>query len=238
MALVTQCFSLLASVSMIVGVVNARAQSDAGSADSYLRRGDAWYEKGQWDRAIAEYDRAIALGSARAEPYNNRGNARQAIGDLEGAYQDYSRALEINPRLAPTYNNRGIIRQIRGDLNGAIADYTEAIATRPELRAGLHQPGYGQASQGRPRGGPRGLEPGRFKIQGFKVQVQSWPTRSASTRATWIWLSLTTSAGALFLAKDDFAKALADFDRAIEINRRFPEAYYQPRHRPAAPWET
>src|SRR5688500_14502332 len=104
------CLRWLLTGSVVIGVVNARAQSDAGSADSYLRRGDAWYEKGQWDRAIAEYDRAIALGSARAEPYNNRGNARRATGDLEGAYQDYSRALEINPRLALTYNNRGNIR--------------------------------------------------------------------------------------------------------------------------------
>src|SRR5262245_65794316 len=82
---VASCLSWLFTSSVVISVANLRAQSDAGSADSYLRRGDAWYERGGWDRAIGDYDRGFALGSVRSGSSNNRGNARQATGRPERA---------------------------------------------------------------------------------------------------------------------------------------------------------
>src|SRR5262245_9114009 len=45
----------------------ARAQtSRAASAASYLERGNAWLAKAEWDRAIADYDIAIAFDARAA----------------------------------------------------------------------------------------------------------------------------------------------------------------------------
>ena len=138
------------------------------------------------------------------------------------------------PRLAPAYNNRGIIRQIRGDLNGAIADYTRAI----ELDRNYGLAYVNRASARRLRGDVgAALEDLNQAISRSKVS-RSKADLANAFRLEARNLNLAVAhheRGALFLAKGDFAKALADFDRAIEINRRFPEAHYQPRHRPARP---
>src|SRR5215510_4810717 len=79
--------------------------SRAASAASYLERGNSWLEKGELDRAIADYDLAIAFDSRVAVTYHNRCLARQRKGDLEGALGDCNRAIELNPRFAEAYLN-------------------------------------------------------------------------------------------------------------------------------------
>src|SRR5207245_6865217 len=66
-------------------LIATQAPGQDPAAASYLRRGDVWYAKGEWQRAVTEYDRAIALDPRRADAYNNRGNARRANGHLEAA---------------------------------------------------------------------------------------------------------------------------------------------------------
>jgi len=44
--------------------------------------------KGDWDRAIADYDLAIAFDGSAAVAYYNRGLARQRKGDSAGAIRD------------------------------------------------------------------------------------------------------------------------------------------------------
>src|SRR4030095_15081780 len=83
----------------------AQAQtSRAATAASYLARGHVWYAKGELDRAIPDYDLAIASESRSALAYYYRGIARQAKGDVDGALADFGRALEIDPRYADAYN--------------------------------------------------------------------------------------------------------------------------------------
>src|SRR5215468_11850684 len=94
----------LAALALTATAQNSRASSAA----SYLERGNQWLEKGEWDRAIADYDLAIAFES-RATAYHNRGIARQQKGDSAAALSDYTRAIELNPRYADAYLNRGII---------------------------------------------------------------------------------------------------------------------------------
>ncbi len=48
-------------------------------------------------RAIADFDRAIALRSHFASAYVNRGAAYENKGDKEQAIADFRKALKINP---------------------------------------------------------------------------------------------------------------------------------------------
>src|SRR5262245_49462751 len=90
--------SLIILLCLVTAAANVQAQtSRASSAASYLERGNQWLAKGEWDRAIADYDLAIAF-DARAAIYNNRGLAKQRKGDLAGALSDYNRAIELNSR--------------------------------------------------------------------------------------------------------------------------------------------
>ena len=68
------------------------------------QRGDVFYEKGQYYKAISDYNKAIEINPRDAKAYNNRGNAYQRKGQYDQAISDYNKALEINPRFAMAYS--------------------------------------------------------------------------------------------------------------------------------------
>jgi tetratricopeptide (TPR) repeat protein len=53
--------------------------------------------EGDWDGAIAQFNRAIDLNPGFVEAYANRGAARNAKGDLDGALADFDKAIELKP---------------------------------------------------------------------------------------------------------------------------------------------
>jgi tetratricopeptide (TPR) repeat protein len=100
-------------------------------ATAYYYRGLTYFNN-DYDRAIADYSRAIQLNPNFFEAYNDRGNVyMNGKKDYDHAIVDYSSAIRLNPNLAISYNNRGIAYRIKGDYDRAIADYTEAIRLNP-----------------------------------------------------------------------------------------------------------
>ena len=57
----------------------------------------AYGEKGDLDKALADFNKAIELDSAYAQAYNNRGAAYLAKGDNNKAIADFKKALELDP---------------------------------------------------------------------------------------------------------------------------------------------
>jgi Flp pilus assembly protein TadD len=76
--------------------------------DALLNQGATYAAKGQYDRAIAHFNKAIELNPRDAWAYNFRGLAYVEKGQYDKAISDCTKAIELNPRLAGAYNNRGI----------------------------------------------------------------------------------------------------------------------------------
>jgi tetratricopeptide (TPR) repeat protein/uncharacterized membrane protein YwzB len=95
-------------------------------------RGGAYKHLGQFDKAIADYSRAIEIYPEYADAYNNRGAANYDLRQLDKAIADYSRAIEINPNYAPAYFNRGIAYGNLGKWYEAIADCSRSIGIYPK----------------------------------------------------------------------------------------------------------
>src|SRR6516225_4005720 len=83
-------------------------------------RGNAWRNKGDLDRAIADYNEAIRLDPKDAKAYNNRGIASRAKADLDRAIADYNEAIRLDPN-AGSYKNRGVANLYAGSLSKALA---------------------------------------------------------------------------------------------------------------------
>ena len=64
---------------------------------AYNNRGDAYDNKGQTERAITDYGKAIEINPRFAMAYNNRAYAYEKKKLRDKAIADYRAALEINP---------------------------------------------------------------------------------------------------------------------------------------------
>ncbi|MGO9486752.1 MAG: tetratricopeptide repeat protein, partial [Rhodomicrobium sp.] len=105
----------------------APSADDKARAKKYAGGGDEHYNKGDYDRAIADYDQAISLNPQYATAYYSRGLAYYNKGDYDRAIADYDQAIRLDPKYALAYNNRGFVYNITGDYDRAIADYDQAI---------------------------------------------------------------------------------------------------------------
>lgn len=62
---------------------------------------------GQYDKALTDYTRAIALDRSSSYAHYNRGIVRDRQGDFAGAVADFTAAIELEPQNADFYHNRG-----------------------------------------------------------------------------------------------------------------------------------
>jgi len=110
---------------------------DPHYVEAFFVRGQLLFlRKRDLDRALADYDKVIALApnAPRVELiYNNRSVIRQLKGDRDGALRDLNQAININPKYAEAYSDRGLIRAASEDLEGAASDYEKAIELNPKL---------------------------------------------------------------------------------------------------------
>jgi tetratricopeptide (TPR) repeat protein/uncharacterized RDD family membrane protein YckC len=101
--------------------------------DELLNQGITFANQGQYDQAIAYFDKAIEINPKLVLAYNNRGIAYKEKGQFDQAISDYNKALEINPGYAPAYINRGVAYAEKQKYDEAIADYTEGIQINPRV---------------------------------------------------------------------------------------------------------
>ena len=74
---------------------------------NYNNRGYAYRDKGDTDRAIADFNEAIRLDPKNAIAYTNRGLAYGDKGDTDRAIADLTEAIRLDPKNAIAYTNRG-----------------------------------------------------------------------------------------------------------------------------------
>ena len=99
----------------------------------YNLRGSAYYDKGEYDIAIADFNDGLRIGPPSGIVFHNRGNAWRGKGEYAKAIADYDAAINTGPKDAFSYQNRGASKQALGDLDGAMADINEAIRIDPAL---------------------------------------------------------------------------------------------------------
>ena len=173
-------------------------------------RGSAYKEKGDFDRAISDYDEAIKLGfkldSKNAIAFNNRGNAYQEKGDFDRAISDFDEAIKLDPKFAFAFNNRGNAYQRKGDFDRAISDHDAAIKLDSENAAAFNNRGNAYQRKG------------DFDraISDYDEAIKLDPKYAAAFN----------NRGSAYRKKGDFDRAISDFDEAIELNPKDTKAFH------------
>jgi lipoprotein NlpI len=120
------------SIAGCTRILEAGRETANSRAIAYYNRGNAYYAKGDNDRAIADYTESIWLDPKSALVFNNRGKAYLGKGNFDRAIADYTEAIRLDPRPVNPFNNRGKAYLGKGDYGRAIADYTEVIRLDPK----------------------------------------------------------------------------------------------------------
>lgn len=181
------------------------------SVAAYNLRGSAYYDKGEYDIAIADFNDALRMGASGdvGIVYHNRGNAWRSKGEYAKAIADYDMAIKQGPKSAFSYQNRGASRQALGDLEGALADINEAIRTDPALP----QPLTNRAVIWRAKGDlDRAVADTTEAIRLAKAKVPA----NIMTPPGSVLISAYTQRGLAYEAKGDYANARQDYSATLQ----------------------
>lgn len=101
-------------------------------AIQFSNLGVAWYEKGDYDKAIKYYKRAVELNPDFVEAHNNLGVSYAKQGNYNQAIECYKKATKKDLNYATPFSNIGVAFYRLGYLEKAVKYFEKAIAADPK----------------------------------------------------------------------------------------------------------
>ena len=124
-------------------------QDKEGIVANLNNRGLVYANKGNYDSAIRDYDKAIEIAPNYAMAFNNRGLAYVDKKDYATAIRDFSKAIEIAPDLAVVFYNRGTVyAENKKNYDAAIRDFNKAIKLDPNFAMAFYNRGLVYKNKG------------------------------------------------------------------------------------------
>ncbi len=180
-------------------------------SEAHFYRGTAYLLLGDHERAIEDYDQAIALKPELAEAYNNRGGAYYYLGDYERAIANFDQAIALQPDYAEAYSNRGATYNGLDDHKRAIADCDKAIELKPDYAEAYNNRGNAYANLG----------DYERAITDYNKAIELQPDYAKAYNGR----------GSAYYHQGDYEQALADYDKAIELQPDLCQSLQRPRGR-------
>jgi tetratricopeptide (TPR) repeat protein len=178
---------------------------DPKDAVAYKDRGLSYYNKKDYDRAIADLDQAIVLNASFPRALQVRADSYYDKGDYDRAIADYSAWIKLDPKNAVAYKDRGLSYYNKKDYDRAIADLNQAIALNTSF--------------------PRALQ-----VRADSYYDKGDYDRAIADYSAWIKLDLKNAVaykdrGLSYYNKGDYDRAIADLDQAIALDPNFARAF-------------
>lgn len=102
-------------------------------AHIYINRGQYYYyNKGLYNKAMADFDQATILDPNNTVAYIERGKVFNKRKQYDRALTEYNQAIRLKTRFEHAYNGRGKSYYFKGQYNKAIADFDKAIRINPK----------------------------------------------------------------------------------------------------------
>ncbi|MDE5109840.1 MAG: tetratricopeptide repeat protein, partial [Trichodesmium sp. St7_bin2_1] len=101
-------------------------------ADDYLKLGEKEFADGQYNQALATFEKAISLDYASSEAWFKRGNVFVKLQRYADALSSYDRAIAVNPDRFEYWFNRGNVFVRLKRYSEALASYDKALSLQPD----------------------------------------------------------------------------------------------------------
>jgi tetratricopeptide (TPR) repeat protein len=185
---------------------SAAIKADPKSSLAFLGRGVLLaVRKRAYDRAIADFDRVLALEPDNVEALVSRGDAFSLLGDPGRAMADLNRAVALAPGNATVLVARGQVESRRGNLAGAMRDYEAALKADPRNAGAMIDLAAIHSMQGRPKPA--------IELLDRAIAIDDRNPLAFYNR------------GYAEFALKQYDKAIADYSTAIELDPRLGLAY-------------
>jgi len=168
------------------------------SADVVCGRGNARYELGNHDGALADFEELVRRWPGLVAGYVNRAVVRRMRGQLEPALADLDHALQLDPKRADAHRQRAITLIVMRRTDEALVAFDRVVELAPR------QAGW------RSERGSLLAQLGRFDqaLADFATAIRLEPLRA----------EFNVNHGEMLMRLDRAAEALADYEQAVTKN--------------------
>jgi tetratricopeptide (TPR) repeat protein len=197
----------LSNMKISLRLSNLPLDDDKRSAEAvkWFRKGYDEWEKGNYEKAIEYYTKAIELNPEYLAAYINRGTVYHDIKEYKTAIKDYDKAVEINPESAEVYSNRGYSYIRIKEYEKALRDLDRAIQLKPN-----HMPAYNN----------RGLA-----YAGLKVNEKAIKNYNKAIELNPEYSTAYFNRGQAYAYIKEYDTAINDYNKAIKLKPNDVSAY-------------
>jgi tetratricopeptide (TPR) repeat protein len=76
-------------------------------ANDYFNKGESYQQQGRYEKAAAEFEKAVKADDSYAEAYSNLGFCYRKLGQFDRAVRTYQQAIDLKPDLAEAHEYIG-----------------------------------------------------------------------------------------------------------------------------------
>jgi protein O-mannosyl-transferase len=160
--------------------------------------GNALLQKGGFDDAVAQYEKALEIYPNYLEAHGNLGLALFQKGEVDDALAEYQKALAINPSYVQAHYNLGVALFQKGQLDEAMAQFQKALEINPNHANAHYNLGVALFQKGQ-------LEEA---VSQFQKALEIHPNSFESHY----------NLGVALFQKEQLDEAITQFQEALEIN--------------------
>ena len=188
-----------------IAALDAAIRRNPGSAEAHLRRGRAFFLRGEDERAVNDLDAAVRLNPNDAGVHQLRGIVCAYLGRYDRVVADMSETVRLQPGIAEAHYYRGVAYGEQDKFDLAIPDLDEAIRLNPDYKDGYSAKGDCRRYMGEYD----------LAIADYDAALRIDPDHGPSHRGR----------GAAWRMKGQLELAIAGYDAAVDINPEDPFVY-------------
>lgn len=141
-------------------IINSGKVKHPHTADYYATRGAAHFAKREFEKAMADLNKALAIREA-PEFYMQRGTLHMAMKDIGKAKADFDQVMKLKPEFAPAFLMRGLVSYEAGEYPEALKHFDAAVQRIPTYYQALFARGVAKLRTGDEGGGKKDMADAR-----------------------------------------------------------------------------
>ncbi len=115
----------------MAAIYSSRIESDPNNPGNFIQLGYVYFQKGEYDAAISNYKKALALDDKNYQAHYNLALAYDITDKKDRAVQEFQKAIEIAPKAGSAHLGLGMVYKSQNACDKAIQELELAYKANP-----------------------------------------------------------------------------------------------------------